>query len=79
MYSKLLLFSGGKSSADLQAADVIIISRNTCLTFYQDLTESMICAGYYEGGIDACQVSGTLLLKRKFPYGFFVSKMYLLI
>lgn len=43
----------------LKEADVPLVSNEKCqqqLPEY-DITESMLCAGYEEGGTDSCQVS----------------------
>lgn len=49
---------GGSVSATLQAAVVPIVNTETCKIGYGDsVADSMICAGYAEGGKDACQVS----------------------
>ncbi|XP_042899836.1 acrosin isoform X2 [Parasteatoda tepidariorum] len=42
------------ASNDLQAAVVGMISFDECLHYFS-LTDSMMCAGYIPGGIDACQ------------------------
>lgn len=63
----------GQASPYLQAADVMIIPRNICLVYYEDLTESMTCAGYDEGGIDSCQGdSGGPLLQWRDGYAYLV-------
>lgn len=54
------LSEGGPSPVQLQAVSVPIVSRERCDAFYSVLgwpvTDSMICAGYEDGGQDACQV-----------------------
>lgn len=48
------------TSAQLQAVTVPVVDRTTCASIYAglniDITESMFCAGYENGGKDACQV-----------------------
>lgn len=44
----------------LQKVEVPVVSLRMCSLLYTDLariTSRMICAGFYEGGRDACQVS----------------------
>lgn len=54
------LIEGGPSPLQLQAVSVPIVSRERCNVLYSVLgwsvTNSMICAGYEDGGRDACQV-----------------------
>ncbi|XP_037277741.1 trypsin-1-like [Rhipicephalus microplus] len=52
---------GGKVPAKLQKVDVPVLKHSTCIEFYKDFhdlevkEETMICAGYEEGGRSACQ------------------------
>jgi trypsin len=48
---------GGSLSPTLQKVDVPIITNDVCKTFprYNIVTDGMLCAGYPEGGRDACQ------------------------
>ncbi|KAG8201094.1 hypothetical protein JTE90_028764 [Oedothorax gibbosus] len=46
---------GGSVSTDLQSADVDLISHDDCLDYYDYLSDSMMCAGFPDGEIDACQ------------------------
>ncbi|XP_078373762.1 serine protease 1-like isoform X3 [Oculina patagonica] len=50
---------GGNESQILQQAEVPLVSREICQKAYDDIlmtiTERMRCAGYTEGGIDACE------------------------
>ncbi|CAE1270069.1 DMBT1 [Acanthosepion pharaonis] len=39
----------------LRAATVPMISRHVCETVHKDITPRMLCAGYLQGGINACQ------------------------
>lgn len=54
------LTEGGSSPLQLQAVGVPVVSNERCNAAYAALgwgvTESMLCAGYDEGGRDACQV-----------------------
>lgn len=51
------LFSGGSLSDTLRAVDVPIMTDEKCREAYEDMIDdSMICAGYAEGGKDSCQV-----------------------
>lgn len=50
----------GKYPEVLQKASVKIIDTNTCNAqegYYGMVLDTMLCAGYLEGNIDACQVS----------------------
>lgn len=55
---------GFSDTADsLQQADLPIITKEDCIAkqsydrYYHLVNDNMICAGYKEGGIDACSVS----------------------
>ena len=48
--------SDGSGTAKLQWAEVPIINKDECSpSYYGQLTNHMICAGFMEGGIDSCQ------------------------
>ncbi|XP_026098564.1 transmembrane protease serine 2-like isoform X2 [Carassius auratus] len=52
------LFSGGSSSQTLQEAKIQLIDRTTCnsrAVYNGQITDTMICAGKLEGGVDSCQ------------------------
>lgn len=56
----------GDLSDVLMEVDVPLVTFDTCMEAYpNDLTDSMICAGYKEGGKDSCQgdSGGPLILK----------------
>ncbi len=46
---------GGSVSKNLMKVTVPFVDKQTCLKAYSDVTDSMICAGYPEGGKDSCQ------------------------
>lgn len=51
------LSKDGDQPVELQQAKLPTISTSQCGTFYfGDITKRMFCAGYREGGKDACQV-----------------------
>lgn len=51
-------FIGGSLSSTLRAVAVPIITDEKCREAYEDnmVADSMLCAGYDEGGKDSCQV-----------------------
>ncbi|TRY56323.1 hypothetical protein DNTS_031855 [Danionella cerebrum] len=52
------LSSGGSTSQTLQEARIHLIDRDLCnnrAVYHGQVTDSMICAGRLEGGIDSCQ------------------------
>lgn len=51
------LQSGGSQPSKMQVATVPIVSQADCSKAYgrRNIHESMVCAGYPEGGIDSCQ------------------------
>ncbi|XP_029212153.2 CUB and peptidase domain-containing protein 2-like [Acropora millepora] len=49
------LQSGGTSPKVLMQAQVPLVSKDRCLKSYHKLHDSMLCAGYDEGGVDTCQ------------------------
>ncbi|XP_043085332.1 transmembrane protease serine 2 isoform X2 [Puntigrus tetrazona] len=52
------LFSGGSPSQNLQEAKIQLIDRTTCNSrqvYNRQITDTMICAGKLEGGVDSCQ------------------------
>ncbi|KTF82347.1 hypothetical protein cypCar_00004597 [Cyprinus carpio] len=52
------LFSGGSPSQTLQEAKIQLIDRTTCNSqpvYDRQITDTMICAGKLEGGVDSCQ------------------------
>lgn len=53
----LSFLSTAEFSYELHCVEVPILSDNDCENSYPGrITESMMCAGYLEGGKDACQV-----------------------
>lgn len=52
------LSEGGSSSTQLQVVEVPLVSLAECRSAYgsSSITDRMVCAGYPEGGKDACQV-----------------------
>uniref|UniRef100_A0A8C1WZJ4 Transmembrane serine protease 2 n=1 Tax=Cyprinus carpio TaxID=7962 RepID=A0A8C1WZJ4_CYPCA len=62
------LFSGGPASQTLQEAKIQLIDRTTCnsrAVYNGRITDTMICAGKLEGGVDSCQgdSGGPLVIK----------------
>lgn len=50
------LSSGGSTASELMQAQVQLVSKERCLKSYpRRIHDSMLCAGYDEGGIDTCQ------------------------
>ena len=50
------LKSGGSQPEVLQQVSVPVVSQDSCKKSYKNqIHDSMICAGYAEGGKDACQ------------------------
>ncbi|XP_068743753.1 chymotrypsinogen A-like isoform X2 [Montipora capricornis] len=50
------LSSGGSTASELMQAQVPLVSKERCLKSYpRRIHDSMLCAGYDEGGIDTCQ------------------------
>ena len=46
---------GGSVSKNLMKVTVPFVDKQTCLKSYSDVTDTMICAGYPQGGKDSCQ------------------------
>lgn len=58
-------FLKGPASQTLQEAKIQLIDRTTCnsrAVYNGRITDTMICAGKLEGGVDSCQVRNTLLM-----------------
>lgn len=56
-YNMKYVFVGGSLSAQLKAVDVPILPDAKCKDAYQDaFQDTMLCAGYEDGGKDSCQV-----------------------
>jgi len=49
------LESGGEQPAHMHSVDVNVFADGDCGSMTEDMTDSMICAGYMEGGKDSCQ------------------------
>lgn len=49
------LESGGEQPDTLQEVLVPLVSKRVCQEAYNDLHDSMLCAGFKEGGKDSCQ------------------------
>lgn len=55
-----VFFSGTGNSDVLKQAAVPVVSRKSCSQSYakiMNITNSVVCAGYVQGGHDSCQVS----------------------
>lgn len=56
-----VFFSGGKESTVQRQATLPVWRNDECnKRYFQDISANFICAGYSEGGKDACQVSVSL-------------------
>ena len=51
------LQSGGSQPDKMQVATVPVVSQGSCETAYgaKNIHDSMVCAGFPEGGVDSCQ------------------------
>lgn len=57
------LFQNGSLSIELMYANVPLVDRRSCRSWmkeYSYIPKGMICAGYEEGGKDACTVSDSI-------------------
>jgi trypsin len=63
---------GGSVSRGLMYATVPTMNDDKCKEFYgkAEIFETMLCAGYSEGGIDSCQVICFLCLSVNSLYAF---------
>lgn len=51
--------STGSMARQLQKAAVRVLSEQTCRRFYPvQISSRMLCAGFPQGGVDSCSVSG---------------------
>lgn len=61
------MFAVSEYEPEINEVDVPILNREMCNTWLHtrdlNVTDGMICAGYPEGGKDACQVSSESLIR----------------
>lgn len=59
-----IIFTGADYEPTVNEVKVPVLDRNLCNAWLKqkdvNITDGMICAGYEEGGKDACQVSTTI-------------------